>query len=166
MSACGSAIKGCKLYLMNLTSTFTTLLPRDCWDTEEMTHTNTQAWKHLRVHIFIWHTRPDTPALQHIHLTLVFVFKIQLPTYWYFTGIFKMQTRAVISQGSHWFLFMSQPRRPTPPPLPPPMHFRLADTHTHRHTKTNTSSLPQPRPQPTPVQEVSLLIGNQSKIIH
>lgn len=75
-----------------------------------------------------------------------------------------MQTRAVISLESHWFLFMSQP---TGPPRPhPPMHFRLAATHTHSHTKTNTSAPLNPMAQPAPVQEVSLLIGNQSKIIH
>lgn len=154
---------GCKLYLMDLTSSFSTLLPGD---TEEMTRTNTRAWKHLKAHIFIRPPPSKPPTSQHIHLTLMFVFKIQLPTYWYFTGIFKMQTRAVISQGSHWFLFMSQPRRPTPPP-PPLMRFRLADTLTHTSTHQNKhGGTTQPLPKPMPVQEVSLLIGNQSKIIH
>lgn len=55
-----SAITGCKLYLMDLTSTFTALVPRDEGDTEEMTHTNTQAWKDLEAHIFIQRTRLAT----------------------------------------------------------------------------------------------------------
>lgn len=165
---------------MDLTSTFTALLPGDKGDTEEMTHTNTREKKH-EAHTFslcsplpALHT-PNTPALQHIHLTFMFVFKIQLPTYWYFTGIFKMQTRAVISQGSHWFLFMSQPSGPTPPLLLLPLPFLLLQcifawlTHTHTYTLAHQNKhicTSQPLPQPMPVQEVSLLIGNQSKIIH
>lgn len=142
ISECCSAITGCKLYLMGLTSTFTTLLPGDKGHIALMAHTQTHKQRNS-----LPHHPPNTPALQHIHLTLMFVFKIQLPTYWYFTGIFKMQTRAVISQGSHWFLFMSQPSAPTPPPSP--MHFRLADTHIHSHTKTNTSAPPNPSPSPS-----------------
>ena len=164
---------------MDLTSTFTALLPGDEGDTEEMTRTHKHTSKETLGGTHIQHPHPppphpDTPALQHIHLTLMFVFKIQLPTYWYFTGIFKMQTRAVISQGSHWFLFMSQPRGPTPPRLFLPLLqciFAWLTHHTHTHTHIHTHKnkhicTSHPLPQPMAVQEVSLLIGNQSKIIH
>lgn len=74
---------------MDLTSSFTALLSGDEGDTEEMKHTNTQGMKHSEAHTFSLHPRlpPPTllytrsPVLQHIHMTLMFVFKIQLPTY-------------------------------------------------------------------------------------
>lgn len=71
---------------MDLTSSFTALLSGDEGDTEEMKHTNTQAKKHLEAHTVSLHRPPlpphtSSPVLQHIHMTLMFVFKIQLPTY-------------------------------------------------------------------------------------
>lgn len=77
MSESCSAITACKLYLMDLTSSFTALLPGDKRDTAEMKHANTEAKDPSEAHTF----SPAAPVLQHIHMTLMFVFKIQLPTY-------------------------------------------------------------------------------------
>ena len=133
---------------MDLTSFFPALLP---WD-ERHRGDETHKQKNPRRH-----TRSAQPA---IHITLMFVFKIQLPTYWYFTGIFKMQTRAMISQGSHWFLFMSQPRGPTPPLLLLLLQCIFAWlTHTHTPKQTH---LYLPTPAPAHVCSRGVLINRQS----
>lgn len=146
---------------MDLTSSFTALLPGDKRDTEMMKHTNTQAKDPWEAHTYSL----AALVLQHIHMTLMFVFKIQLPTYWYFTGIFKMQTRAMISQGSHWFLFMSQPRGPTPPRLPllliQCIFAWLTHTGTHTHTPKQTH-LYLPTPAPAHACSRGVLINRQS----
>lgn len=136
---------------MDLTSTFTTLLPGD------KGHNGDDIHKHTSKET----AYPHTP-LQHIHLTLMFVFKIQLPTYWYFTGIFKMQTQAVISQGSHWFLFMSQPSVPTPPLFLLLLRCIFAWlTHTYIHTPKQTH-LHLPTPAPAYACSRGVLINRQS----
>lgn len=99
----------------------------------EDTHGHT--FTHACIHI---NPRPHVlPTSKYIHLTLMFGLKIQLPTYWYFTGIFKMQTWRVISQGSHRFLLMSQPRAPHPSRL-----FSTPRIITHRHVYPHTHSKP------------------------
>lgn len=155
-----SAIAGCKLYLMDLTSTFTALVPRDEGDTEEMTHTNTQSMEGLGG----THIHPTHPPCYTYTWRSCLCSKFNYPLIDTSQGYLRCRHELWFPRGATGSSLCPNRERPTPPP--PPMHFRPADTHTHIHTPKQTHLHLPTLPQPMPVQEVSLLIGNQSKIIH
>lgn len=154
-----SAITGCKLYLMDLTSTFTALVPRDEGDTEEMTHTNTQAWKDLEAHIFIQRTRWTPPPCYTYTWRSCLCSKFNYPLIDTSQGYLRCRHELWFPRGATGSSLCPNRERPTPPP--PPMHFRLADTHTHIHTPKQTH-LHLPTPAPAYACSRGVLINRQS----
>lgn len=136
---------GRKLYLMDLTSSFTTLV---LGDTEEMTRTNTRAWKHLKAHIFIQH--PPPPPHNTSTWRSCLCSKFNYPLIDTSRGYLRCRHELWFPRGATGSSLC--PNREGPPlHLPPPLlrcvFAWLTRSHTHPHTKTNTSAPPNPCPR-------------------
>lgn len=146
---------------MDLTSSFTALLPRD-----KGRHRGDETHKHTSKET-LGGTQPTPPPQSCNTYTWrsCLCSKFNYPLIDTSQGYLRCRHELWFPRGATGSSLCPNREGPTPPLLIQCIFawltHTLAFTHQNKHICTS-----QPLPQPTPVQEVSLLIGNQSKIIH